>query len=98
VLLPAAGKGARRLTEELLNGVSRAQLAYEGDGVRTGKTAGGATTTYVNDTRSLSQVLQETRSGTTITLAPGLSQYNPAGGPRRPGEATSTPTRRTTGC
>ena len=70
--------GGRRLTEVKLNGTSQASFSYDGNGARTAKTAGGVTTTYVNNTRDLTQTLQETESANTRSYVPGLLQFDPA--------------------
>ncbi len=61
-----------------LNGTSQASFGYDGNGARTSKTAGGVTTSYVNDTRSLTQVLQETTGANTKSYVPGVLQYDPS--------------------
>jgi RHS repeat-associated protein len=74
--------GGRRLTdvsERTIGGgswTSLASFAYDGNGARQSKTAGGVTTTYVNDTRSLTQVLQETKGVNTISYVPGVLQFD----------------------
>ena len=60
-----------------LNGASQASFAYDGDGARVSKTAGGATT-YVDDTRGLTRVLQEAKSGNTLTAVFTAAEPLPA--------------------
>ena len=71
--------GARRLTGVSVGGTSQASFAYDGNGARQSKTTASGTTTYVNDTRNLTQVLQETRPGPiTLSYVPGFSQFDPS--------------------
>jgi YD repeat-containing protein len=66
---------ANRLTQTTV-GTITASYAYDGDGNRRSKTSGGQTTTYVNDARGLSQVLQATTGSTVVSYVPGLAQHD----------------------
>jgi RHS repeat-associated protein len=68
--------GARRLKDVSLNGTSQASFTYDGNGARTTKSTSSGTTTYVNDTRALTQVLQETKGATMLTYVPGVLQHD----------------------
>jgi RHS repeat-associated protein len=67
---------ARRLTTVFPASGSQISLAYDGSGARKSKTNGSGTATYVNDTRGLTQVLQETLGTNTITQVPGILQHD----------------------
>ncbi|MCC7103628.1 MAG: RHS repeat-associated core domain-containing protein [Chloroflexi bacterium] len=77
--------GARRLTDVSTRPsggsfTSQASFAYDGNGARASKTASGATTEYVNDTRGLTQILQQIPSAAPndrISYVPGIAQFNP---------------------
>lgn len=69
---------AGRLTGVIKDVAAQATFAYDGDGVRTSKTSGGQTTTYVNDARGLPQVLQETKGTNTVSYVPGVGQHDPS--------------------
>lgn len=73
-----AWDGARRLKDVKLNSTVQASFGYDGNGARTSKTAGGQTTSYVNDTRSLTTFLQETKGANILSYVPGLAQHDPA--------------------
>jgi RHS repeat-associated protein len=68
--------GARRLKDVSFNGTSQASFTYDGNGARTSKTTATGTTAYVNDTRALTQVLQETKGANTLTYVPGVLQHD----------------------
>ena len=54
---------------------NQATFTYDGDGNRRTKSSGGQTTTYVNDARGLSQVLQAISTTGTVSYGAG-SQYD----------------------
>lgn len=71
-MLQVAGRRAGRLTSVSRNSVTQATFAYDGDGNRrSNSNASSQTTTNLNDSRGLSQVLQATTGSNTLTYVPG---------------------------
>lgn len=66
--------GACRLIEVKLNGVTQASFTYDGDARCTAKSVAGTMTTYVNDTRGVTQLLQAATSGNVTSYVPGVSE------------------------